>query len=157
MTRLRQLAQLVLRVDDSPTRVAAAFGLGLFISFFPLLGTHTAIALGLAFTLRLNRVALLAGAWVTNPWTIGPMFTFGTLVGCALLGVSPGTLAEVDWSLSGRDFYTSLMSGFRPLLWPFVLGNRLLGVLSGAIGFAALRAVLLSRRPKTRVAETPAE
>jgi uncharacterized protein (DUF2062 family) len=148
MTRLRQLAQLVLRVEDTPTRVAAAFGLGLFIAFFPLLGTHTAIALAVAFVFRLNRVALLAGAWVTNPWTIGPMLTFGTLVGCWLLGVSPTTLGEVDWRLSGRDFYASLVSGFRPLLWPFVLGNLVVGMLAGAVAFVVVRAVLLARRSK---------
>ena len=31
MIRLRRLAQLVLQVDDTPTRVAASFGLGVFI------------------------------------------------------------------------------------------------------------------------------
>jgi len=157
MRRLRRLAQLVLQVDGTPTRVAAAFGLGLFIAFFPLLGTHTALALGTAFAFRLNRVALLAGAWATNPWTLGPMFTFGTLVGCALLGVSPALLGEIDWSLSGRGFFESLVSVFRPLLWPFVLGNLLVGALSGAAGFLILRAVLRSRRPKGGSAESPAQ
>jgi uncharacterized protein (DUF2062 family) len=161
MRRLRRLARLVLQVEDTPTRVAAAFGLGVFISFFPVLGTHTAIALVAAFALRLNRVALLAGAWVSNPWTIAPMFTFGTLAGCAALGVSPAALSQVDWSLTGRVFYESLVSGFRPLLWPFVLGNLALGVVSGGISFFVLRAVLVRRQrwkgPRLRAPESAGE
>jgi len=157
MKRLRRLAQLVLHVDDTPTRAAAAFGLGVFISFFPVLGTHTAVALVTAFALRLNRVALLAGAWVSNPWTIGPLFTFGTLVGCAALGVSPAALSEVDWSLTGRAFYQSLASGFRPLLWPFVIGNLALGVVSGGISFFVLRAVLVRRHERRRSRDEAAE
>jgi uncharacterized protein (DUF2062 family) len=150
MRRLRRLAQLVLQVEDSPTRVALAFGLGMFIAFFPLLGTHTAIALALAVAFRLNRVAILAGAWMSNPWTIGPMLTAGTLVGCVLLGVSPKTLAAVDWGLSGRDVHDALVAGFRPLLWPFVLGNLVLGAVAGAVSFFVVRAVLRARRRATK-------
>jgi uncharacterized protein (DUF2062 family) len=83
------------------------------------------------------------------------MLTFGTLVGCWLLGVSPATLGEVDWRLSGRDFYASLASGFRPLLWPFVLGNLVVGMLSGVVAFVVVRAVLRSRRAKARAGQTP--
>jgi uncharacterized protein (DUF2062 family) len=146
MRRLRRLAQLVLQVEDSPTRVAAAFSLGLFIAFFPVLGTHTAIALAMAFAFRLNRVAILAGAWMNNPWTIAPMLTAGTLVGCALLDVSPRTLGAVDWGLSGRAFFDSFLSGFRPFLWPFVVGNLALGTAAGAVSFFVVRAILGARR-----------
>ena len=45
MRRLRQLARLVLQVEDSPRRVALAFSVGMFIAFFPVLGTHTAVGL----------------------------------------------------------------------------------------------------------------
>ena len=145
MRRLRHLAQLVLQVEDSPQRVALAFSLGVFIAFFPLLGTHTAVALILAFAFRLNRVAVLAGAWTNNPWTIGPMLTTGTLVGCALLGVSPKTLGAVDWSLSGRAFYGSLAAGFGPLLWPFVVGNLVTGIIAGCASFFVVRAFVRSR------------
>jgi uncharacterized protein (DUF2062 family) len=149
--RLRRMAQLALHVDDTPPRVALAFGLGVFIAFFPLLGTHTALALGLAFVLRLNRVAVLAGAWTSNPWTIVPMLTTGTLVGCALLGVSPTVGAEVDWETSGSSaFFGSVAGALGPLLWPFLVGNLILGALAGGLSFFVVRALLDSRLMKTR-------
>ena len=101
---------------------------------------------GIAFAFRLNRVAVLAGAWMSNPWTIGPMLTAGTLVGCAALGVSPRALGQVDWSLSGRAFYDSLVSGLGPLLWPFVLGNLSVGVVAGIATFFVVRGILRARR-----------
>jgi uncharacterized protein (DUF2062 family) len=149
MRHLRRLAQLVLRVEGDPARVALAFGTGIFLAFFPLFGVHTLMALGLAWAFRLNRVAVLAGTFTNNPWTIGPMYTAGTLLGCALLAVSPTKLGEVDWSLSGQAFYASALGGLRSLLWPFVVGNLVLGVVAGAIGFFVVRGVLRSRQRPT--------
>ena len=146
MRRLRRLAQLVLRVEGTPTRVALAFGTGIFLAFFPIFGIHTLMALGLAWALRLNRVAVLAGTFMNNPWTIGPMYTAGTLVGCALLGASPTRLSAVDWSLSGPALYASAVDSFRPLLWPFVLGNLVVGAAAGTVSFLVVRAVLHARR-----------
>jgi uncharacterized protein len=142
---LRRTRQVLFQVDDSPSRVSAAFAIGLFLAFFPLLGIHTALALLIAFTFRLSKVAILLGAWVNNPWTITPMYTAGTLVGCALLGDSPASLGAINWSLSGRAFYASLVAGVRPLLMPFVVGNLVLGAAIAAVTFVVLRSVL-SRR-----------
>ncbi len=141
----RRTSRLLLQLEGSPSRVAAAFALGVFIAFFPLLGIHTVLAIGLAVVFRLNKVAILAGAWTNNPWTLAPMYTAGTLLGCTLTGVSPGTLGAVDWKLHGRAFYESLAAGFRPLLLPFVLGNLLLGTVAALIAFFVLRSVLERR------------
>jgi uncharacterized protein (DUF2062 family) len=144
---LRRTGQILLHVNDRPSRVALAFAVGIFIAFFPVLGIHTALALGIALAFRLSKVALLVGTWVNNPWTIAPMYGTGTLLGCFVLGVSPSRLGEVDWSLSGRAFYSSLVTGLRPLVLPFVVGNLLLGGLAAATVFVLVRALLARRRP----------
>jgi uncharacterized protein (DUF2062 family) len=149
MRWLRRMGQILLQVEDSPTRVAAAFGLGVFIAFFPLLGIHTGMALVIAILLRLNRVAILVGCWINNPWTIAPMYSAGTLLGCVLLGVAPGSPVAIDWSLKGRAFYSALVATLRPLVWPFVVGNLVLGVVAGLVAFLLLR-TLLARRAQPR-------
>lgn len=146
MRWLRRTGQVLLHVEDSPSRVAAAFALGVFIAFFPLLGIHTGLAIAIALAFRLNKVAILAGAWTNNPWTVAPMYTAGTLLGCFVLGVSPASLGGIEWSLHGRAFYESLVAGFRPLLMPFIVGNLFLGAVAGALTFLALRSILASRR-----------
>jgi uncharacterized protein len=146
MRWLRRTGQVLLHVEGSPTRVALSFALGVFIAFFPILGIHTGMALLIAVACRLSKVPILCGAWINNPWTVAPMYTAGTLLGCLMLGVSPASLAAVDWGLGGRAFYASLLEGFRPLLLPFVLGNLVLGVAAGCVTFLALRSLLSRRR-----------
>ena len=145
MRSLWRTGQILLHLEEPPTRVAAAFALGVFIAFFPILGIHSAMALALAVVFRLNKVAILVGAWTNNPWTIAPIYTAGTLMGCLVLGVSPASLGDVDWSLHGRAFYESLLAGFRPLLLPFVVGSLLLGAVAGTLSFLVLRPVLARR------------
>jgi hypothetical protein len=149
MSRRRALKRIILQLDDAPDRVAASFGLGVFIAFFPLIGIHILMALALTVALRLNRLAVLAGIFVCNPWTIAPMFAAGTLVGCAVLGVSPNSLAGIDWSLSGRAFHESVLAGLGPLVLPFAVGNLVLGAVAGVASFLMLRAVLARRRQPT--------
>jgi len=146
VSRFRQVAQVLLRLEDTPGRIALAFGLGVFIAFFPLLGIHTGLALLIAFAFRLSRVAILAGAWTNNPWTIAPMYTAGTLLGCALLGVPSHGLASIQWGLHGRAFYASLLEGLWPYVLPYILGNLAMGAVCGAIAYLAVRAVLERRR-----------
>jgi uncharacterized protein (DUF2062 family) len=146
MRWLRRAGQILLHVEDSPSRVAAAFGLGVFIAFFPILGIHTGMALVLAVLLRLNKVAILLGAWTNNPWTIAPMYTAGTLLGGVVFGVSTESLGAIDWSLEGRGFYESLVSGLRPLVLPFVVGNLVLGAAAALLSFLAVRSLLARRK-----------
>ena len=146
MRWIARTAQILRHIDGSPPRVAAAFGIGVFIAFFPILGIHTGLALGIALLFRLNKVAILVGAWTNNPWTIAPMYSAGTLVGCALLGIAPVSPAGVDWSLKGRAFYSALATTLEPLVWPFVVGNLVLGTLAGIVAFLLLRSLLARRR-----------
>jgi hypothetical protein len=146
VNRLRALLRALVQMEDTPNRLALAFGIGVFIAFFPILGIHTGMALLVAVIFRLNKVALLAGAWTNNPWTLGPMYITGTLVGCALLGVPPEGLHGVDWSLHGSAFYEALFESLRPLVLPYLVGNLVVGVLAGALSFVVLRAWLEKRR-----------
>lgn len=155
MSRFRQLGQILFHLEDTPHRTALAFGTGVFIAFSPLLGIHWVLALAIAFALRLNRVAVLLGTYVNNPWTLAPFYLAGTALGCALLGVSPEGLSTIEWHRHGWDFYSHLIEHLRPLLWPFVVGNTVLGLMCGTLTYAILRAILERRRKGT--AAPPAE
>jgi hypothetical protein len=144
--RLGRTVQILLHVDETPHRIALSFGLGVFIAFSPLLGIHTLLALGIAFAFRLSRAAILVGTYVNNPWTLAPLYMGGTLLGCALLGIPTEGLNGIEWQLEGWAFVTNLLGHLRPYLWPFLLGNTVLGTLSGLLGYFALREVLLRRK-----------
>jgi uncharacterized protein len=153
MSRLRQLGQVLFHVEDTPHRTALAFGVGVFIAFSPLLGIHWLLALATAFALRLNRVAVLLGTYVNNPWTLAPLYLAGTALGCALLGVSPEGLSTIEWHRHGWDFYAHLMEHLKPYVWPYVVGNTLLGAAAGGVTYFILRALLERRGRRTVVQE----
>ncbi len=144
--RVRRTVQMLLHLEDTPHRTAVAFGLGLWLAFFPILGIHTGLALLIAFLFRLNRAALLVGVYFSNPWTVAPLYIAGTMLGCAVLGVPTDALEQIDWALHGMEFYRTLALHLRPYLWPFIVGNTVLGVLAGLIGYLALRFVLERKR-----------
>jgi uncharacterized protein (DUF2062 family) len=145
-SRLRRAVDGLLQLQDTPHRIALAFGIGIWIAFSPLLGLHTVMALGAAFFFRLSRAAVLLGAYVNNPWTIAPLYLAGTALGCALLGVSTVGLETIEWDRHGPTFYRDLLAHLRPYLWPYVVGNTILGVVGGVAGYFALRAFLERRR-----------
>ena len=143
--RVRRIVQLLLHIEDTPHRTALAFAIGVLIAFSPFLGIHMGIALLVAFLFRLNRVAILLGTYVNNPWTLAPMYLAGTSLGCLLLGVSKQGLDTIDWELHGAEFLQDLWASLRPYLWPFLLGNTLLGILCGILGYVLVRRFLERR------------
>ena len=143
--RLRRLAQLLLHIEDTPHRTALAFGVGILIAFSPFLGIHMGIALLVAFVFRLNRVAILFGTYLNNPWTLAPIYLAGTSLGCLLFGVSADGLDAIDWELEGPAFRQALWTTLRRYLWPFLVGNMLLGAVCGIAGYFVLRRILERR------------
>ena len=146
MSRLGNALKLLLHVEDTPHRIALAFGIGIWIAFFPIWGLHTAMALVIAFALRLSRAAMILGAYINNPWTAPALYTAGTALGCWLLGVPVEGFDGLDWSLKGWALLDSLLQTLRPYLWPFVVGNTIVGVVLGALSYFVLRRVLERRR-----------
>ena len=152
--RLRRLLHDFLHLDDTPRRIAAAFGVGVYIAFHPLLGLHTLMALGIAFAFRLSRAAVLVGIYVNNPWTIAPMYLAGTTLGCWILGVPLDGLSGIQWDLGSMAFYRLLVVSLKPYLWPYVLGNTILGIVCGAVAYLVMRWVL-ERRARRAAALRP--
>ena len=159
---MRDALQTLLHLKDPPGRTAAAFGTGVFIAFSPLLGLHTLMAIAIAFAFRLNRVAVLAGAWI-NVWALVPCYMFGTFIGTRLLSVHSRRLDAGFWDRAHSYVWSalssmvvgdwkpalralrSLLKSFGPLLWPFVTGNLILAVVAGLITYAIGRRFLEAR------------
>lgn len=97
----------------------------------PLLGIHTVLAIGIAWIFKLNRIVTLVGVFVTNPWTIVPIYTFGTWVGAKLLSMDD-IIPEIDWS---NISMLAFINEFRPLIVPFVIGTTFIGAVSAVIGY----------------------
>src|SRR5438067_2990040 len=119
---VRRWLDSLLHIADTPERTAAAFALGVFFGFSPLLGLHTLLALVAAFLLDYNRVAVLLGVYSNLPWFMAPYYAIATMVGSELTGRRPpadfrsqiGQMFEL--SLFHREFWHRLIVVMKPLL-----------------------------------------
>ncbi len=111
--------------------VARAFAIGLFCAMLPLpIQSYIAIALFIFF--RANLPLGLALVWVTNPFTIPPIFYVAFLIGQQILGGSYQDIAPI--SLSWEWFSENAAEIFLPLL----VGTQVIGVSLALLSFAAV-------------------
>ena len=97
----------------------------------PLLGIHTVLGLAAAWIFRLNRLITLVGVYITNPWTIVPIYSFGTWVGAKITGMD-NIIPAIDWT---EITLLGFLKEFRPLLVPFLLGNTVIGIVSAVVSY----------------------
>lgn len=149
---LRRWLDVLLHIQDTPERTAAAFALGVFLGFSPFLGFHTVLALLAAFLLNMNRVAVLMGAYSNLPWFLAPYYAIATMVGSEITGTPPppdfrsnlGRLFEL--SLFQQSFWHRLAVIMKPLLWPYMVGSILCALVLAAAAYHLALAFVTSRR-----------
>jgi uncharacterized protein (DUF2062 family) len=121
----------ILQVRDTPHRIALAFAFGVFLGMSPLIGLHTVSAFLIASLLNLNRLVALVGVYITNPWTIIPIYTFCIWVGARLVGITR-ILPAVDWSALS---FMTMMSELKHLIIPFLVGTIVVGSVSAVVSY----------------------
>ncbi|MGO9379713.1 MAG: DUF2062 domain-containing protein [Dissulfurispiraceae bacterium] len=140
---LRDKIRQVIGVKDSPRKIALSFGVGVFIGISPLLGLHTILGILAAWIFRLNKFVTLVGVYITNPWTIVPIYTFATWLGGRILGMEH-ILPKIDWHNAGM---LDLIRDLEPILAPFIFGSVFLGLVSGIAGYIVIyRSVVRQKR-----------
>ena len=94
----RRLLRSVLALDDSPHAVALGVAIGIFVGLTPTVGIQTALILGLVVACRkvcyFNGAAAMASTYVSNPFTMVPMYYFWYRVGVRWF--FPGSDANVN-------------------------------------------------------------
>jgi len=132
----------IIHVDDSPHRIALGVSLGLFTAFLPFLGLHTITALILAFLTRANKAVALLCSWMSNPFTIIPIFVPCYLLGRAVVGIfrtaPPTDTAEVAQILARTLSFSTLTSALTTTeFW------RQMATLFGKIGLELMTGCLI--------------
>ena len=139
---IKNLVGMILHATGDPRDTALAVAFGIFIAWFPIIGTHTAMAIGGALLLRLNPALVLAGSLVNNPFTAVFVYLSGFYVGFVITGTS------MEGLTFNADLDTVLGLG-KAFIIPFLVGNLLLGILGATVSyFVTLRAVKRYRAGK---------
>lgn len=145
--KLKHWIRVILHTDDSPERTSFAFATGVFISFLPPVPyVHTILALIVAFVFRMNRIAVIVGAYVNTPFTMAPVLFLELSIGLACLG--GGEAPGVTWrQLATWQGWKDAGVELRPFVAPLILGCVILGLVAAVIAYiAALTMIARSRR-----------
>jgi len=131
--------------EDPPERIAAAFALGVAISFFtPLTGFHTLIALGLAFLLGLSKVDVVMGTLVVNPWTVVPVISFEGFLGKKILHYSPSLAPRLPWrQILHRQFWHTLRGSGWNYLAALTVGSVIVSAVAATATYFLVRGIIL--------------
>ena len=149
---LYRWADKVLRLDDTPPRLAAAFAWGITAGFSPFFIVQYVVAFLVAVVFRLNKLLVLAGLCINLPWIMVPWYTATTAIAGALLGVPlPADLRGEFVTLFSQSvlswgFWQHLFALVRPWVVPFVVGPTAGAILLGAATYPAALLVMLARQ-----------
>ena len=157
MRRFLDLIKKLLWIEDTPERTARAFSIGVFLGYSPFLGFHTLAALAVAFVLKLNRVAVLLGAWSNTPWWLVPYYVIATWVGTKVIGFRINRAAILGVFRHGMDhgfvtveFWEQIASQ-GGLLWSFFIGSLILSFFLGFLAYPiSLKLIKLYRLRRQR-------
>ncbi|MCC6346016.1 MAG: DUF2062 domain-containing protein [Nitrospirales bacterium] len=145
---LRDKLREVVSIQDSPRKIALSFAVGIFLGMSPLLGLHTVLGIAAAWLFKLNKFVTILGVYITNPWTIVPLYTFSTWLGARMLGM--GTIIpSIDWNAITFSYFLKEM---KPLLWPFLLGTTSVGILCAVLGYLVVHHAVMKSRGRRREA-----
>ena len=149
----RRIVDKLAGSSDSPRRTAAAFALGVFLSFSPFIGLQTAIGMTTAFLLRLSRIAVFIGLCMNLPWIIVPWYTVTTIAGGFLLDrpVAADFGARLD-ALMELSFFTAEFRSrafdlLAPFFWSFLVGSTAGAILVGIAAYMVTVRMLTRWRP----------
>jgi len=143
---LRSALRSLLNLDDPPERTALAFAIGTFIGFSPLLGLHTILAALVSVVWRLNKLAILTGSFLSNPWTIAPIVGASWAIGRLIIGSPPVELPQASLSaLITAEFWRLIAAQWRQLL-PYAVGATILSIVSAAISYPLMLYILRNYR-----------
>ena len=111
--------------------IAKAFAVGLFCAWVPI-PFQMVLAAGIAILFSANLPMSAALVWITNPFTMPPMFYAAYKVGAVVMGVGEVPFEmelTLDWLINGTL-----------LIWqPFLLGCFISGLVSAILGYFGIQ------------------
>jgi uncharacterized protein (DUF2062 family) len=134
-------------VHDRPERLAAAWALGIAIGLSPLMGLHTVLALVLAITFRLNKLDVVLGTFIINPWTVAFYFPAAVYVGRWVTGVHvPPFVRFNPEALLHQPIWRENAPWVRSILVAWGFGAAIFSLLLGFATYFLLRRIIRVHR-----------
>ena len=124
----------LVKIDDSPQKIALSFGLGVLCRSLP--GTGPVAALALAWFFRVNKIAAFIGGLLTNTWLSIVTFVFAVKIGSAVTGSNWHDVYEKCKGVIQHFRFENLKNlPFVEIMLPLLIGYLVVGLLCGVLGY----------------------
>ena len=128
--------------------ISLGLAVGLFCAFLPI-PIQMFFAAAVAIVVRANFVLAVSSVWITNPFTITPIYYFCYRVGRFLLGWPPPENFDFEWTFA---WFTS---GLLEIWQPFLFGCFFVGTVAAFLGYFSMRifwrySVILQHRERRK-------
>jgi uncharacterized protein len=137
----------LLRINDSPQKIALGFGLGVFVGVMP--GTGPIAALVCAFIFRANRASALLGSLITNTWLSLIFLLLSIKTGSFLLRLNPEVVAG-DWQTFIKHFSWAQLfqASARSIVIPIAIGYFFISLYAGILAYAIVYFYVTNKRKR---------
>jgi uncharacterized protein (DUF2062 family) len=109
---------------------------GMIVSFSPLVGIQMLIAFFVSLIMRANLPVIVALQWISNPFTMGPIYFADYKIGCTIFNLigykierNPILSSDYDWAHFKFKDLLDLLDTFPPMF----LGGAVLGIFFGVV------------------------
>lgn len=158
------------RIPDTPHKIALGFAAGLFASFTPFFGLHLVLGAVFAWIVRGNILAGIVATFTVNPITLPFIAGISLWTGRKIFGIGSDSHSSVglveafadgfvgmwqvvgSWVGLGKAPWGKLAVFWQELLFPYLIGGILPGLLFAAISYY-LTAPLIAAYQKRRRAK----
>ena len=141
----QSIYEKLVKIDDSPQKIALGFGLGVFLGILP--GAGPVAALALASLFRINRIAALSGSLLTNTWLSVVTFVLAVKIGSAVTGENWVAVYDKCKLILQNFHLKDLQHGaVFDILKPLVIGYITVGFLAGIFSYLLILAVFMCKK-----------
>ncbi len=133
---LRFLYVELVKINDTPQRVALGLGIGVFFGIMPAMGPLAAVFTASIF--KANRASALIGSLLTNTWISFVTFLVSIKLGSFIMGID-WQIVKNEWYLLFKDFHfsTLLKASLLQTILPIMTGYLVLAVFFGFLSYLA--------------------
>ncbi len=133
----RRWVRAILMLDDTPHAIALGTAIGVWIALTPTVGIQMFLVLLVAFLLKpvvhFNKVAGLFAVYLSNPFTLVPIYWFNYRIGTVFFGetVSKEEFASLFKYQSFSDWVQSIQALFFTVGTPLLVGSLVVATFFG--------------------------
>ncbi len=163
--RLRDLIQRkILGVEDTPHRIALGVFLGMLIGWTPTFGFQIVIYLAIAAMVRANKISGIPFVFISNPFTLGPLYYWAWVVGAWLLHLGdppakptadavsgvPKEVSDSIWDIGVTkwEFWIRLWEELAAIGVELWFGSLVMGVITGVPAYIMTHRAVRRHREK---------